>query len=76
MLYIIPQDLSDLSDTEMFKLDDMLAEVFRQKKKIKDRKKIQGEKNKEMGTFRIKYSILINFICYYYILERLCCISS
>ena len=52
------QELSDLSDSEMFKLDDMLAEVFRQKKKASGGKKAREEKKAELANFRLRWVML------------------
>merc|ERR1719317_1296641 len=48
------ESLPDLSDSEMSKLDDMLAEVFRQKKKVAQGKKAKEGKKKELVTFRLR----------------------
>ena len=39
----------------MFKLDDMLAEVFRQRKKASGGKKAREEKKAELANFRLRY---------------------
>ncbi|RUS89255.1 hypothetical protein EGW08_002998 [Elysia chlorotica] len=53
------EELSDLSDSEMFKLDDMLAEVFRQKKKASGGKKAREEKKAELANFRLRVLDLV-----------------
>ncbi|CAL1538069.1 unnamed protein product [Lymnaea stagnalis] len=55
------EDLPDLSDSDMFKLDDMLAEVFRLRKKGGG-KKAREEKRKETANFRIKVLDLVEAI--------------
>ncbi|KAH9515385.1 hypothetical protein Btru_014314 [Bulinus truncatus] len=52
------EDMPDLSDSEMFKLDDMLAEVFRQRK-MAGGKKAKEEKRKETDNFRIRVLDLV-----------------
>jgi len=56
------EELSDLSDSEMFKLDDMLAEVFRQKKKAGQGRQNREEKKKEMATFRLRVLDLVEVL--------------
>ncbi|GFR72142.1 Myb-binding protein 1A-like protein [Elysia marginata] len=53
------KELSDLSDSEMFKLDDMLAEVFRQRKKASGGKKAREEKKAELANFRLRVLDLV-----------------
>ncbi|KAK0055383.1 rDNA transcriptional regulator pol5 isoform X2 [Biomphalaria pfeifferi] len=55
------EELPDLSDSEMFQLDDMLAEVFRQKK-LAGGKKARQEKKKETDNFRIRILDLVETI--------------
>lgn len=53
------EEMSDLSDSEMFKLDDMLAEVFRQRKKATGGKKAREEKKAELANFRLRVLDLV-----------------
>ncbi|XP_059155196.1 myb-binding protein 1A-like protein [Physella acuta] len=55
------EDLPDLSDSEMFKLDDMLAEVFRQRKKGGG-KKAREEKKKELVNLRVRVLDLVEVL--------------
>ena len=58
--FVVSQEQEDLSDSEMFKLDEQLAAVFRSMKR--PTKKEKKEKRREVGNFRLRALDLLEVI--------------